>query len=85
MTDILYGVALMVLLVALMALGEGCGAVQEPQVQAELARAAACEAAEQATEDALAAEAITRDKALARIDAIRTVCDDIHERITEGE
>jgi len=60
-----------------------CGAAQDPQVQIEAARVAACEAAEQAVEDSLTAGALERDRALMRIDAIRAVCDDLHLRISE--
>ncbi len=59
----------------------GCGAAQERDVQIEAARVAACEAAEQAIEDSLAAGAIERQAALVRIDAVRSVCDELHLRI----
>lgn len=85
MRDVLSGAAAAVAVVALVSVvATSCGAAQEPDVQVEAARVAACEAAERAIEDSLTAGAIDRQVALLRIDAVRSVCDELHLSITKG-
>lgn len=50
-------------------------------VASETARIAGCEAAEQRVEDLHEDGTFSDEEAFARIDGIRLVCDEIHERI----